>query len=87
MKNNTTFVHMRSGDHLGDEKCRKKAPRSVEFNFLLIAIDRDGFRIMKEEGQICQMLPQIVLIFAQGLIYDLSKFSGDFTPFFDFERP
>ena len=33
MKNDTTFVRMRSGDHLGDAKCRKKAPRSVEFNF------------------------------------------------------
>ena len=32
MKNDTTFVRMRSGDHLGDEKMSKKAPRSVEFN-------------------------------------------------------
>ena len=30
----------------------KRAPRSVEFNFLLIAVDRNGFRRMKEEGQI-----------------------------------
>ena len=51
MKNDTTFVRMRSGDHLGDAKCRKKAPRSVEFNFLLIAIDTNGFCRMKE-GQI-----------------------------------
>ena len=58
MKNDTTFVHMRSGDHLGDAKMSKKAPRSVEFNFLLIAIDRNGFRRMKEEGQIYKMLPQ-----------------------------
>ena len=35
MKNDTTFVRMRSGDHLGDEKCRKKAPRFVEFNFFI----------------------------------------------------
>ena len=33
MKNDTTFVRMRSGDHLGDAKISKKAPRSVEFNF------------------------------------------------------
>ena len=38
---------MRSGDHLGDAKCQKWAPRSVEFNFLLIAIDRNGFHGMK----------------------------------------
>ena len=35
------------------QKCRKRAPRSVEFNFfLLIAIDTNGFHRMKEEGQI-----------------------------------
>ena len=28
------------------------------------------------------MLPQIFLIFAQGLSYDFSKLSHDFTPFF-----
>ena len=33
MKNDTTFVRMRSGDHLGDAKMSKKAPRFVEFNF------------------------------------------------------
>ena len=33
MKNDATFVRMRSGDHLGDAKMSKKAPRSVEFNF------------------------------------------------------
>ena len=65
MKNDTTFVRTRSGDHLGDAKCRKKAPRSVEFSFfLLIAIDRNGFRRMKEEGQIYKKLPQIFLMFA-----------------------
>ena len=31
MKYDTTFV--RSGDHLGDAKFRKKPPRSVEFTF------------------------------------------------------
>ena len=34
MKNDATFVRMRSGDHnLETQKCRKRAPRSVEFNF------------------------------------------------------
>ena len=35
MKNDITFVLMRSDDHLGDAKISKKAPRSVEFNFLI----------------------------------------------------
>ena len=39
---------------------------------------------MKEEGQIYKT---IFKFFAKGLSYDLSKFSDDFTPFFDFERP
>ena len=33
MKIDPTFVRMRSGDHLGDAKMLKGAPRSVEFNF------------------------------------------------------
>ena len=35
MKNDATFVRMRSGDHLGDAKMSKKgtSTRSVEFNF------------------------------------------------------
>ena len=35
MKNDTTVVHMRSGDRLEDAKCRERAPRSVEFNFFI----------------------------------------------------
>ena len=52
-------MRMRSGDHLGNAKMSKRAPRSVEFNFLLIARDRNGFRRIKEEGQIYKTLPQI----------------------------
>ena len=60
MKNETTFVRMRSVDHLGDAKMSKKghlAPSKL--TFLLIAIDRNGFRRMKEEGEIYKILPQI----------------------------
>ena len=52
MKKDTTFVRMRSGDHLGDAKCRKGHLAPSNLTFLLIAIDRNGFRRMKEEGQI-----------------------------------
>ena len=51
---------MRSGDHLGDAKMFEKehlAP--LNLTFLLIAIDRNSFRKMKEEGQIYKSLPQI----------------------------
>ena len=57
MKNDTTFVRMRSGDHLGDAKMSKWAPRSVEFNFFIIC-DRNGFRRMKEEGLMYKNLLQ-----------------------------
>ena len=82
MKDDATFVRMRSGDHLGDAKCRKRAPRSVEFNFFNNCDRQKRFRRMKEEGLIYKSVPQIFLIFAWGLSYDLSKFSDNFTPFF-----
>ena len=60
MKNDTTFLRMRSGDHLGDAKNVDKGHLALpNLTLLLIAIDRNGFRRMKEEGQIYKMLPQI----------------------------
>ena len=35
MKNDTTFVRMRSGDVLGDAKCQKGHLALSKFNFLL----------------------------------------------------
>ena len=51
MENDTTFVRMRSGDHLklGDAKMSKKG---TSLRRSLIATDRNGFCRMKEEGQI-----------------------------------
>ena len=60
MKNDATFVRMRSGDHLVDAKNVEKghlAPSNL--TFLIIAIDRNGFRRMKDEGLIYTTLPQI----------------------------
>ena len=73
---------MRSGDHLGDAKCRKGHLTPSNLTFLSIAIETNGFRRMKEEGQIYKLWPQTFLIFAKGLSYDLLKYSDDFTPFF-----
>ena len=87
MKNDTTFVHMHSGDHLGDAKCRKRAPRSVKFNFFIDCDRQKRFSQNEKEGQIYKNLASDFSIFAQGLSYDLSKFSDDFTLFFDFESP
>ena len=59
MKNDTTFVRMRSGDHLGDAKMSKKrAPRSVEFNFF-INYDRQKRFLQNERRRAdVQTLPQ-----------------------------
>ena len=55
MKNDATFVRMRSGD----QNVEKRHLAPLNLTFLLIAIDRNGFRRMKEEGQIYKTLPQI----------------------------
>ena len=82
MKNYTTFVRMRSGDHLGDAKCRKRAPHSVEFNFFIICDRHKRFSQNERRRVDLQIHASDFLIFAWGLSYDLSKFSDDFTPFF-----
>ena len=85
MKNDTTFVRMRSGDHLGDPKMSKKghlARAPSNLTFLIIAIDRNGFRRMKEEGLIYKTCLRFFNFCLETYtVYDLSKFSDDFTPF------
>ena len=44
---------------LETQKCRKRAPRSVEFNFFINCNRHKRFRRMKEEGLIYKRLPQI----------------------------
>ena len=65
MKNDTTFVRMRSGDHLGDAKMSKKghlAPSNL--TFLIIAIDRNGFSQSERRRVDLQNLASDFLIFA-----------------------
>ena len=65
----------------------KKAPRFFKFNFFTNY--NRGKRISHNERRRAdrQTFASNFSIFAWGLSYDLSKFSDDFTPFFDFERP
>ena len=83
MKNDTTFVRMRSGDHLGNAKNVKKehfAPSNLTF---FINCDRPKRFSQNERRRAdLQNSASDFLIFAWGLSYDLSKFSDDFTPFF-----
>ena len=67
---------------LETQKCRKRGPRSVEFNFF-IKCDRHKRFSQNERRRVdLQNVASDFLIFALGLSYDLSKFSDDFTPFF-----
>ena len=88
MENYTTFVRMRRGDHLGDAKCRKRAPRSIKFNFFINCDRQKRFSQNEIRRADLQKAASDFSIFAQGLKYDISKFRDDFTPYFrPFERP
>ena len=85
MKNDTTFVRMRSGDHLKLEtqKCQKGHLAPSNLTFLLIAIDRNGFRRMKEEGQIYKTLPQIFQFLPRDLVMIFQSLVMILPRFFD----
>ena len=87
MKNDTTFVRMRSGDHLGDAKCRKRAPRSVKFNYFIKCDRQKRFSQNERRRADLQKIASDFLIFAEGLSYDLSSLVMILPRFFDFERP
>ena len=67
---------------LETQKCRKGAPRSVEFNFFINCDRHKRFSQNERRRVDLQNDASDFLIFAKGLSYDLSKFSDDFTPFF-----
>ena len=67
---------------LETQKCRKRAPRSVEFNFFNNCDRQKRFSQNERRRADLQNLASGFLIFAWGLSYDLSKLSDDFTPFF-----
>ena len=66
MKNDTTFVRMRSGDHLGDAKMSKKGTplRSVEFNFFINCDRHKRFSQNKRRRADLQNKASDFLIFA-----------------------
>ena len=64
MKNDTTFVRMRGGDHLGDAKMSKRAPRSVEFNFFNNCDRQKRFSQNKRGRADLQKVASDFLIFA-----------------------
>ena len=81
MKPDITFMRMRSGDHHGDARMSKKAPRPSNLTLERIGIAKTVFAERKKKGRSTNCASDF-LIFAPGLSYDLSKFSGDFTTCF-----
>ena len=67
---------------LETQKCRKRAPRSVEFNFFIDCDRHKRFSQNERRSVDLQNVASDFLIFAWGLSYDLSKLGYDFTPFF-----
>ena len=65
----------------------KRHLASSNLTFLLIAIDRNEFRRMKEEGLIYQMLPQIFSFVPRDLFMIFQSLVMILPRFFDFERP
>ena len=60
------------------------APSNLTF-VLKIAIDRNGFRRTKEEGQIYKILPQIFKFLPQDLVMIFQSLMMILPRFFDFE--
>ena len=67
---------------LETQKCRKRAPRSVEFNFFINCHRQKRFSQNERRRADLQNAASHFLIFAQGLSYEFSMFCDDFTPFF-----
>ena len=87
MKNDTTFVRMRSGDHLGDAKMSKRAPRSVEFNFFINCDRHKRFSQNERRRVDLQNLPQIFYFLPRDLVMIFQSLVMILPRFFDFERP
>ena len=72
---------------LETQKVEKGHLAPSNLTFLIIAIDRKGFRRMKEEGLIYKTLPQIFLFLPWDLVMIFQSLVTILPPFFDFERP
>ena len=80
MKNHTTFVRMRSGDHLGDTKMSKRGT-SLHRIIFLNRHKQKWLSQTQRKWADKQNFASDLLVFAPRLTYDFSKFSDNFTPF------
>ena len=64
------------------QKCRKRAPRSIQFNLFINCDGQKRFSQNERKRADLQNVDSDFLAFAKGLRYDIARFSDDFTPFF-----
>ena len=87
MKNDTIFVRMRSGDHLGEAKMSKRAPCSVECIFFINCNRHKRFSQNERRRADLQNVASDFLIFARDLVMIFQSVVMVLPRFFDFERP
>ena len=78
---------MRIGEHLGDAKLSKRAPRSVEFNFFVICDEQKRLSQNERRRQIYISLRQIFYVLPSYLVMIFQSLVMILPRFFDFERP
>ena len=72
---------------LETKKCRKKAPRSVEFNFFTNCDRQKRFLQNERRRAYLQKLPQFFKFLLQDLVMVFQSLVMILPRFFDFERP
>ena len=72
---------------LETQKCRKRAPRSVEFNFFINCDRHKRFSQNERRRVALQRLPQIFQFLPRDLVMIFQNLVMILSRFFDFERP
>ena len=87
MKNDTTFVRMRSGDHLGDAKMSKKGTSLRRIYFFINCNGHKRFSQNERRRADQQKLPKIFQFLPGDLVMIFQSFVMILPRFFNFERP
>ena len=80
-------AHAQWWSHWRRKNVEKEHLALSNLTFLLIAIDTNGFRRMKEEGQIYKMLAQIFKFLPRDLVMIFQSLVTMLSRLFYFERP
>ena len=87
MKNDTTFVGMRSGDHLGDAKMSKKGTSLRQINFFISCDRQKRFSQNERSRADLQKVASDFLILPRDLVMIFQSLATILPRFLDFKRP